>query len=65
MEERLLEALKLIKNECSSHSECKTCPMRVKNIGQDEYMCYLRTKNPLCWTFKEDVPQEKPRVFGD
>jgi hypothetical protein len=65
MEDKLLEALKAVKNECEQHRVCKECPIRVKNIDNDEYMCYLRTKNPLNWRFKEEIPPEVPRIFGD
>ena len=65
MEEKLLKALQTIKEECENNPNCKMCPMRVKNIDNDEYMCYLRTRNPLCWSFKHQVPQEVPRIFGD
>lgn len=66
MSKELEEALKTIKKVCEQHPVCRACPMRARNEDEnDGYLCYLRTKNPLNWRFKEEIPPEVPRIFGD
>lgn len=66
MEEELFKALKTIQNVCQRHTVCRACPMRVRDEDEnDGYLCYLRTKNPLHWRFKDEIPPEVPRIFGD
>lgn len=66
MSEELMKALKLIKDECTGNQFCKDCPLRVANLDPElNSWCYLRNRNPINWHFKDDVPPEKPRVFGD
>lgn len=52
----LLEALKVIVNECKKHDTCDSCPMRDKF---DE--CALQNDPPDDWVFKDN--EVVPRLF--
>lgn len=44
MDDKLLEALKCIKEECKKHNSCSTCPMSV--IGNE---CGVNDSTPADW----------------
>ena len=54
----LIEALKIIRDECNNHPTCYTCPMRNNKYGDDK--CYITTNNPAEWEFKSEHPM---RIF--
>lgn len=41
MDMELIEALKIIREECNKHTECKQCPLRYKY----EIDCSINSKN--------------------
>ena len=53
----LLEALRVIKDECDKHLECYTCPMR----DVDEAECTLGKIDPCNWGFIDE--EVAPRLF--
>lgn len=53
----LLEALKVIREECKKHVNCGMCPMRTDNTE-----CALRKNYPQNWTLSCDC--ETPRLFS-
>lgn len=55
----LLDALKMIRDECKKHDECAKCPLR----DRDD-LCYLEESGdtPNAWVFIDDVPT--PRLFA-
>lgn len=56
----LLEALKVIKEECEKHLKCSECPLRTKSSC--EHLCGIKENNPDRWKLKnEDI--RIPRVF--
>ena len=44
MDDKLLEALEIIKEECRKHQDCKTCPMRNVHNG-----CGVDDSSPSDW----------------
>lgn len=55
----LLEALKVIRDECNSHPDtCSVCPLREYSGG-----CTLLQQRPEKWKFKGEEPEELERLF--
>jgi hypothetical protein len=44
MDDKLLEALKVIKEECKKHDSCSTCPMSVRGDA-----CGIDDSSPNDW----------------
>lgn len=56
----LLEALKVIRDECKKHSRCKMCPLR----SYDDKLCTITANiNPDNWKFADEDTDEVPRLF--
>lgn len=55
--EKIEESLRVIREVCKSHEECKTCPLRTYS-GSD---CQLETR-PDCWELKSDKKSDN-RLF--
>lgn len=57
MNEELVKALKLIKQTCEQHPNCKYCPMFDENSYKESYTnkCYLRNCSPNAYKFKEQT----------
>lgn len=47
----LLEALKTIRDECSTHNNCQRCPLRSKS---DDDSCGLKERYPSEWDLLDD-----------
>lgn len=47
----ILDALKLIKDECESTATCRACPFR------DEPGCAIRGANPHDWDLDDEDPE--------
>lgn len=61
MDEKLLEALKLIRETCRERGNCISCPLRsFRNSGT----CYLTDGvNPEDWRLYGDLPEESTALF--
>lgn len=57
--DKLLEALKLIRDECKQHDNCTDCPMWASRVGA----CGV-DKRPQEWNVLNEV-QFRPRIMGD
>lgn len=53
----LLEALKVIKDECGKHGRCEECPLRTEVI-EPGIACEIRRVSPNCWNLSD-----APRLF--
>lgn len=56
----LLEALRVIKEECTKTRFCKNCPLRTE-ILEDGRTCSVMAVTPNNWNIKEF--DEVPRLF--
>lgn len=57
--DKLLEALKLIREECEKHTECKSCPMY--DVEQQECGLFF---SPRKWEIRDSV-KVTYSVIGD
>lgn len=48
----LLEALKVIRDECTKTRFCKNCPLRTE-ILEDGHTCSVTATTPNTWNVKE------------
>jgi len=52
--EKLLEALRIIRDTCSQHGNCHHCPLRDADV-----ICTLRKEPPAGWKLAEKVPETR------
>ena len=58
---KLHEALKLISEECASHSDCATCPFRT---GSDNCKITSTNSRPDNWHILKEPIIPAPKLFG-
>ena len=59
-------ALRLLRQVCSDHESCTSCPLRSYNAEKKHRLerCTLRTKQPDTWDLASDNPNNVyPRLF--
>lgn len=51
--EKLIDAIKIIREECRSQQICERCPMYSNTVSE----CALSASDPAAWKFKEEIDQ--------